>query len=265
MGEKSREEGENEMLGVGRTRWKHTKSSPIVDNSVQFYRKCVAEIREFFELPQGKCLDGSFGAPSKETIDSLEMIGEVLRETIINISVPETSEIKLLLKALTTKVNKNLFAKARELGLNKAVGCLDFAVNFPSIVEEVMKRITKLPFLFYTHPGSYYEIPQHFIKFEDMPSIPKPNHVTLPAQDIVKFNDYKKKWLEAVCVSTVRSNATKHKFSTLHNLHILFLSLSSNKDISLVEDYFLPCSLQVAVLFSARESQEVKIYILRCL
>ena len=40
-----------------------------------------------------------------------------------------------------------------------------------------MKRITKLPFLFYTHPKSYYEIPQDFIKFEDMPSIPKPSHV----------------------------------------------------------------------------------------
>ena len=78
-----------------------------------------------------------------------------------------------------------------------------------------MKRITKLPFLFYSHPESYYEIPQDFIKFEDMPSIPKPNHVTLPAQDIVKLNDYKKKWLEAVRVSTVRSDSTKHKFSTL--------------------------------------------------
>ena len=125
---------------------------PIVDNSVQFYRKCVTEIREFFELPQDKRLDGSFGPPSKETIDSLEMIGEVLRETIFDLSVPETSEVKLLSKAFTTKVNEHLFAKARELGLNEAVGCLDFAINFPSIVEEVMKRITKLPFLFYTHP-----------------------------------------------------------------------------------------------------------------
>ena len=48
-----------------------TSALPIVDKSVQFYRKCVAEIREFVELPQDKCLDGSFGAPSKETIDSL--------------------------------------------------------------------------------------------------------------------------------------------------------------------------------------------------
>ena len=54
---------------------------PFVDNAVQFYRKCVHVIRKFFELPHDKCLDGSFGAPSKETIDSLEMIGQVLRDT----------------------------------------------------------------------------------------------------------------------------------------------------------------------------------------
>ena len=139
---------------------------PFVDNAVQFYRKCVHDIREFFELPHDKCFDGSFGAPSKEKIiDSLEMIGQVLRDTIIELSVPQT-EVKLISKALTTIVNEHVFAKARELGLNEAVGCLEFAINFPSIVEEVMnKRITKLPFLFYTHPKSYYEIPQDFMKF----------------------------------------------------------------------------------------------------
>jgi len=87
--------------------------------------------------------------------------------------------------------------------------------RIPSIVEEVMKRKTKLPYLFYTHPESYYEIPQDFIKFEVMLSIPKPSHVPLPPQEIAKLHDYKKKWLEAVRVSTVRSDTTKHKFSTL--------------------------------------------------
>ena len=43
---------------------------PFVDNAVQFYRKCVHDIMEFFELPLGKCFDRSlsFGAPSKKTI-----------------------------------------------------------------------------------------------------------------------------------------------------------------------------------------------------
>ena len=90
---------------------------PFVDNAVQFYRKCVHDIREFFELPHDKCFDGSFGAPSKETIDSLEMIGQVLKDTITELSVPRT-EVKLISKALTTIVNEHLFAKARELGLN---------------------------------------------------------------------------------------------------------------------------------------------------
>ena len=103
-------------------------------------------------------MPGSFGAPSKETIDSLEMIGEVLRDTITELPVLQ-SEAKLISKALTTKVNEHLFAKTRELGLNEAVDFLEFAINFPSIVEEVLKRRTKLPFLFYTHPESYYEIP----------------------------------------------------------------------------------------------------------
>lgn len=224
-----------------------TSALRIVDNSVQFHRKCVAEIKEFFELPQDKCLDGSFGAPSKETIDSLEMIGEVLRETIFDPSVPEPSEVKLLSKALTTKVNEHLFAKARELGLNEAVGCLDFAINFPSIVEEVMKRITKLPFLFYTHPESYYEIPQVFIKFEDMPSIPKPNHVTLPAQDIVKLNDYRKSGLKlCVCQPFVAIRPSIHfqhcPSDCTNQSHLRMWILTSW--LSFVEERTATCKLQ---------------------
>jgi len=77
-----------------------------MDTSRQFYSKCVSDISEFFELPHDKCLDGSFSAPSKETIDSLEMIGEVLRDTITELPVSQ-SEAKLISKALTTKVNEH--------------------------------------------------------------------------------------------------------------------------------------------------------------
>lgn len=92
---------------------------------------------------------------------------------------------------------------------------MDFAINFPTIVDEVMKRITKLPFIFYTHPKSYYEVPIDFVKFEEMPTIPKPPHGSLPSHEIAKLHDYRKKWLEAVRVATVRSETTKHKFTTL--------------------------------------------------
>lgn len=48
-----------------------------------------------------------------------------------------------------------------------------------------------------------------------MPTIPKPPHVSLPSHEIAKLHDYRKKWLEAVRVATVRSETTKHKFTTL--------------------------------------------------
>ena len=55
------------------------------------------------------------------SIDSLEMIGQGLKDTITELSVPQT-EVKLISKALTTIVNEHLFAKAREIGLNEAAG-----------------------------------------------------------------------------------------------------------------------------------------------
>jgi len=44
--------------------------------------------------------------------------------------------INFVTKALPTLVNEHMFAKARELGFNEAVGCLDFAINFPNIVDK---------------------------------------------------------------------------------------------------------------------------------
>ena len=48
-----------------------------------------------------------------------------------------------------------------------------------------------------------------------MPTISKPPHVSLPSHEITKLHNYRKKWLEAVRVATVRSETTKHKFTTL--------------------------------------------------
>ena len=69
-----------------------------------------------FKLPHDKCLDGSLGAPSKETIDSLERISQVLRGTITQELSVSHAEVILVSKALTTIVNEHLFSKARELG-----------------------------------------------------------------------------------------------------------------------------------------------------
>ena len=95
---------------------------PFVDNAVTFYHKCVSDIGLFFKLSHGKCLDGSLGAPSIETIDSLEMISQVLRVTIAELSVSH-AEVKLVSKALRTMVNEHLFSKALMSLMVKTIIC----------------------------------------------------------------------------------------------------------------------------------------------
>ena len=168
---------------------KATDALKVLEDCIEYYRKCQSEIsRELFNLPPEKKPDGSFGSPSTETVTSLQMVRQSLQGALVIFP-----NLKIITKALTKQVNEHLYAKAMDLGVNQALGCLDFAINFPSIVDEVMKRITKLPFLFYTHPSSYYEIPEDFVKFEDMSAIPKSPHAPLPASDIGKLRDYQKK------------------------------------------------------------------------
>ena len=97
-------------------------SLPFVDNAVTFYHKCVSDIGLFFKLSHGKCLDGPLGAPSKETIDSLEMISQVLRGTITELSVSHV-EVKLVSKALRTMVNEHIFSKALMSLMVKTIIC----------------------------------------------------------------------------------------------------------------------------------------------
>lgn len=86
----------------------------------------------------------------------------VLRKAISDLSeTSQTKDLNFATKALPTLIN--VLAKAQKLGLNEAVGCLDFAINFPTTVAEVMKRVTRLSLIFYTHPKSYYEVSLHFI------------------------------------------------------------------------------------------------------
>ena len=57
-----------------------------VENSLHFYRKCQADVRELFELGPNKSLDGSLGSPSHKTVNSLAMVQRGLKEAIDDLS-----------------------------------------------------------------------------------------------------------------------------------------------------------------------------------
>ena len=112
-------------------------SEYTVTTSVQFYRKCQSDVRELFELAPNKSLDGSLSSPSHETVNSLAMVNRGLEEAIGDLSdMSQNEDHNLVTKAPPTLINEHVFAKARKLGFNETVGCLDFAINFPIIVTK---------------------------------------------------------------------------------------------------------------------------------
>ena len=59
------------------------------------------------------------------------------------------------MKAVSTKKNENFFANVRMETPTPDV--LEFARLFPSVVEDYLMRITKLPLEYYTQPKTFYE------------------------------------------------------------------------------------------------------------
>ena len=55
---------------------------------------------------------------------------------------------------------------------NTSVDTLQYAIPFPSIVEEMSRRVCKQSFVFFTSPSSYFEVPDIFISFDTLPKIP---------------------------------------------------------------------------------------------
>ena len=73
---------------------------------------------------------------------------------------------------MTTEVNEHFNASTREFHQNTSVDTLQYAISFPSIVEEMLLRVCKQSFVFFTSPSSYYEVLDKFISFDTLPKIP---------------------------------------------------------------------------------------------
>ena len=116
---------------------------------------------------------------------------------------------------MTTKVNEHFNASIREFHQNTSADTLQYAISFPIIVEEMLRCACKQSFVFFTSPSSYYEVPDKFISFDTLPEIPYRPFKYLSTEDLELIIDYKKRWLQACKVTTVRSHTTKDKFSTL--------------------------------------------------
>lgn len=92
----------------------------------------------------------------------------------------------------------------------------------------------------------HYEVPIdfNFVKSEDMTTIPKPPHVTLPSNEIVKLHDHRKKCLKAVR-SSCHGKQWNYKAQTLQRCPLPCTQWSPLKVQILNSPFFLVADIHL--------------------
>ena len=119
----------------------------VLESVLCYFKNVSEKLRNTFKL-QGT-MQGPEGVICSNILLSIEMMITYLKSILQEF--PERRQ-KFVMKAFTTLVNELFFSRVRQECLTPET--LDFAQIFPSIVTELIKRITKLPFLFF-HSSSF--------------------------------------------------------------------------------------------------------------
>ena len=118
-----------------------------------------------------KTVEGPHGVPSSKTVKSVRMTVEALRnikKNVLSVNSAYVSHIQP--KSLVTLIVEHFNSKMREIYEVPTV--LQYAYQFPDAVEETVKRVTNCGFSYFTSRGSYYEVPEDMVAFDEMPKLP---------------------------------------------------------------------------------------------
>ena len=73
-------------------------------------------------------------------------------------------------KSITTNVNENVFAQIRMA--NPTPDTLEFCMLLPVTIEDLLMRMSELPFIYYTG-GTFYEKPGTYVQFDSKIHCPR--------------------------------------------------------------------------------------------
>lgn len=179
----------------------------------RYIKSTVSQIKQDNNLKESSSMNGPQGTVSQKTQQSLGLLERGIERFLNNINMinPGFAEHIDWTTLLTTQV-ENLHAVSHFK--HDTFSVLQYALDFGTISKESLKRITKWSAGYYTHPASYYPVPQSGMPFHAA------NFMTpLPRETISKEQERAmKEWMEnyrPVRQRTVRSETTKDKAGAL--------------------------------------------------
>ena len=139
-----------------------------------------------------------------------------LKKDVIHLNPEYLKDIKV--RSLLTPFVKNFFSSMRgEKTVTPTV--LDFCQRFPRCTNELLKRVTKIPFNYFTNPkASYYLQPTMkdvLIQFSELAKLQKPGKGCLSPKQIAEFRQWASVHGKIVRQNPTRNFSTKDKPGTL--------------------------------------------------
>lgn len=156
---------------------------------------------------------------SSATLNSVEMILlglNHLKEDVIHLNLEYLKAIEV--RSLLTLFVENFFSSMGG-GNTVTPTVLDFCQHFPRCTNELLKRVTKNPFNYFTNPkASCYLQPSMkdvLIQFSELAKLPKPGKGCLAPKQIAELRQRASVHGKSVCQNTTRNFSTKDKPGTL--------------------------------------------------
>ena len=188
-------------------------SAKISVQSVHSYIQSTVEgVKDKFDIGD-RATNGPEGTVSAQTQESLSMLQEglnTLEESLKNFPTYDLTDLDL--STLLTTMVENLHAVSHFK--SETFSHLRYAVDFGTIFKESLKRATKWAAKYYTHPSSYYPVPECKMKFSDVTFMQPLPSVSMAKDDQTLMRECLEPF-RPVRQRTVRSDTTKDKAGAL--------------------------------------------------
>ncbi|KXJ09859.1 hypothetical protein AC249_AIPGENE20523 [Exaiptasia diaphana] len=179
----------------------------------QYIQSTINKVKESKQLKKEASTNGPEGTVSVKTQVSIELLSKGIHRLLTKITdVNKNFKEKIEWKTLLTTHVEHLHAVSHFK--HETFSTLQYATDFGTIAKESLKRASKWAAKYFTHPSSYYPVPQTGMSLCDIKFM-----TPLPTTSVpIKDEDAMREWFESyrpIRQRTVRSETTKDKAGAL--------------------------------------------------
>lgn len=199
----------------------HFKHQPREQHTLQEAHQMVKGVSSYFKSTidevkstrnSNSVTNGPEGTIASKTATSLVLVEKGLERLDTNFS-ELSPDFKIKPEVCLTVQVENLHAVSHFK--HPTCTLIEYSRDFGNTMHESLKRTTTWSAYYYTHPQSYYPVPENKLALEDIPKMKQLPVQTMSKNDQVAMRQWAQEHGKAVRQLTVRQNNTKHKSGTL--------------------------------------------------